>query len=138
MQYFADASTRDRVRYRKMPRVVGVFGSPDRLLMIGIGRKIGRAGDDIAVWSLRIGAAEVPGYWTIIDGKFVPVEYAGPVQYRALGKLWKALHAVGFLGVCGSLSSTITAWIIGDPGHGNQFVVAGLLVASWSRSVHSP
>ena len=114
MQYFTDVSTRGRVLYRKIPSLVGVFESPDCLLMIGTARKVGRTGDDMSIWSLRVRLADIPGRWNIIDGKFVPVEDSQPSLNRtlpvehpamriqtsqAIGKAWNVLRLLGFLGV---------------------------------------
>jgi hypothetical protein len=41
---------------------------------IGIASAIGRTEGGLAVWSLNIDGADVPGRWIIVDGRFVPVE----------------------------------------------------------------
>jgi hypothetical protein len=43
---------------------------------IGMASAIGRTECGLAVWSLNMDGADVPGRWIIIDGRFVPVERA--------------------------------------------------------------
>jgi hypothetical protein len=129
MEYFADASTRGHVRYREMPNFVGVFESPHPLVMIGFARKVGRTADDMAVWSLRVDTVDVPGYWVIVDRRFVPVEYSAPIWYLAFAKFWNALQVAGFFGVRGGLAWAITIWITGDEDQVNRFLMPGVSVA---------
>jgi hypothetical protein len=145
MQYFTDASKQGCVRYSQISGIVGVFGSPDCLLMIGTARKVDRTGDDLAVWSLRVHLVPIPGHWTIIDGKFVPVDSSTQAKYSPLppdehtampivttqanGKTWKALQGLGFLSLCGSITWTVTTWSVGVPGQINRLAITGAWIA---------
>jgi hypothetical protein len=71
MIYFTDASLTGYVRYGELPRVIGVFDSPDRLLMIGTSEEVGPMWNGMALWSLTVRGTQVPGRFIIIDGKFV-------------------------------------------------------------------
>jgi hypothetical protein len=71
MIYFTDASMTGRVKYGWLPRVIGVFDSPVRLLMIGTSEEVGLTGDGLAIWSLTVRGTRIPGRFIIIDGKFV-------------------------------------------------------------------
>jgi hypothetical protein len=43
---------------------------------IGLASEIGRNEDGLALWSLHVHGADVPGHCVIIDGRFVAVEDA--------------------------------------------------------------
>jgi hypothetical protein len=47
---------------------------------IGLASEIGRTEGGLAVWSLPVHGADVPGRWVIIDRRFVAVENAAAVR----------------------------------------------------------
>ena len=76
MEYFTNASGPGPVRYGQLPGSIGVLETLDKPMPIGIASAIGRTEGGLAVWSLNVDGADVPGRWVIIDGRFVPVERA--------------------------------------------------------------
>jgi hypothetical protein len=74
MEYFTNASGLGLVRYGQLPGSIGVLQAPDKPMPIGMASAIGRTEGGLAVWSLNVDGADVPGRWVIIDGRFVPVE----------------------------------------------------------------
>jgi hypothetical protein len=75
-EYFTNASTSGPVRYGQLPGSIGVLEAPDKPMPIGMASQIGRTEGGLAVWSLNVDGADVPGRWVIIDGRFVPTERA--------------------------------------------------------------
>ena len=75
MEYFTNASGPGPVRYGQLPGSIGVLEAPDKPMPIGMASAIGRTEGGLAVWSLNVDGADVPGRWVIIDGRFVPVEH---------------------------------------------------------------
>jgi hypothetical protein len=76
MEYFTNASGPGPVRYGQLPGSIGVLEAPDQPMPIGMASATGRTEGGLAVWSLNVVGADVPGRWVIIDGRFVPVERA--------------------------------------------------------------
>jgi hypothetical protein len=76
MEYFTNASVAGPVRYGQLPGSIGVLEALDKPMPIGMASTIGRTEGGLAVWSLNVDGADVPGRWVIIDGRFVPVERA--------------------------------------------------------------
>ena len=72
--YFTNASASGPVRYGQLPGSIGVLEALDKPMPIGMASAIGRTEGGLAVWSLNVDGADVPGRWVIIDGRFVPVE----------------------------------------------------------------
>jgi hypothetical protein len=77
-RYFAHISLTGPVRGGRLPGSIGVLEALDKPVPIGIASAIGRTKGGLAVWSLNVDGAEVPGRWVIIDGRFVPVESDRP------------------------------------------------------------
>jgi hypothetical protein len=74
MESFTNASASGPVRYGQLPGSIGVLEALDKPMPIGMASQIGRTEGGLAVWSLNVDGAEVPGRWVIIDGRFVPAE----------------------------------------------------------------
>ena len=53
---------------------IAVLESPQRPLPIGAAKEIGMTSKGVAVWNLRVHGENVPGLFTIVDGRFVAVE----------------------------------------------------------------
>jgi hypothetical protein len=72
MEYFTNACTRGRVRYRQLvASAIGVLEAPDNDTPIGMAFHAGRSTDGLALWRLKVRGADVPGQWAVIDGQFV-------------------------------------------------------------------
>jgi hypothetical protein len=76
MEYFTNASGPGPVRYGQLPGSIGVLEAPDKPMPIGLASAVGRTEGGLAVWSLNVDSADVPGRWVIVDGRFVPLERA--------------------------------------------------------------
>ena len=74
MEYFTNASASGPIRYGQLPGSIGVLEALDKPMPIGMASAIGRTEGGLAVWSLNVDGADVPGRWVIVDGRFVPVE----------------------------------------------------------------
>jgi hypothetical protein len=74
MQYFTNIGVADPVRPGQLPGSIGVLESLDKPMPLGIASEIGRTERGLAVWSLRVHGADVPGRWVIIDRRFVAVD----------------------------------------------------------------
>jgi hypothetical protein len=70
MTYFTDASTKGRVFFAQLPWVIGVIEEPNTRLLVGTAMRRGRSADGLALWSLKVRGADIPGRWVIIDGMF--------------------------------------------------------------------
>ncbi|MFI5458518.1 MAG: hypothetical protein ACHRXM_24055 [Isosphaerales bacterium] len=55
---------------------IAVLEALDKPMPIGIASAIGRTEGGLAVWSLRVHGADLPGRWVIVDGRFAAVEGA--------------------------------------------------------------
>jgi hypothetical protein len=77
MEYFTNASTQGRVRYRQLvASAIGVIEAADKNVLIGMAYHIGRSTDGLALWRLKVQGADVPGKFIIEDGRFDLVEPA--------------------------------------------------------------
>jgi hypothetical protein len=74
--YFTDACTRGPVHCSQLPDRIGVLEAAENTRPIGIASEIGRTHAGLAVWSLRVHGADVPGRWVIVDGRFLAIEDA--------------------------------------------------------------
>jgi hypothetical protein len=74
--YFTNISASWPVRYDQLPGSIGVLEALDKPMPIGMASTIGWTEGDLAIWSLRVHGADVPGRWVIVDRRFVPVEGA--------------------------------------------------------------
>ena len=70
MTYFTDASTKGRVFFAQLPWVIGIIEEPNTRLLVGTAMKRGRTADGLALWSLKVRGADIPGRWVIVDGMF--------------------------------------------------------------------
>jgi hypothetical protein len=77
MNYFTDANTKGRVRYRQLvASAIGVLEAPGKQASIGMAYHAGRSADGLALWRLKVHGADVPGEFIIVDGQFIGVEAA--------------------------------------------------------------
>jgi hypothetical protein len=74
MKYFTTASTKSRVRYNQISWTIGVRDSGDYPMPIGQANQVGKTADGLALWALRVKAADVPGRFIIVDGALIEVE----------------------------------------------------------------
>jgi hypothetical protein len=72
--YFTNIGIAGPVRSGQLPGSIGVLESLDKPMPIEIASEVGRTERGLAVWSLRVRGADVPGRWVIIDRRFVAVE----------------------------------------------------------------
>jgi hypothetical protein len=84
--YFTNAATRGRVRYRQLPGSIGVLGSPDNHMPIGIVSQIGRTEGDRAVRGLQVQDVDVPGGLVIVDRRFIAVEQGLALNWSGLDR----------------------------------------------------
>jgi hypothetical protein len=63
-------------RVGRLPGSIGVLEALDKPMPIGMASAIGQTEGGLAVWSLNVDGADVPGRWVIIDRRFVPAERA--------------------------------------------------------------
>jgi hypothetical protein len=70
---FAHISYRGPVKYGQVPSAICVLEAIDQFMPIG--EATCRSWDEsgLAVWTLRIGKAEIPGRWVIVDSEFNPI-----------------------------------------------------------------
>lgn len=66
------------MRYGQVPGSTGVLEALDRFMPIGEASCRTHDGNRLAVWTLRIGKAEIPGRWVIIDREFRAAECENP------------------------------------------------------------
>jgi hypothetical protein len=72
MEYFTNACTKGRVRYRQLvASAIGILDSPDNNMAIGMAFHSGRSTDGLALWRLKVRGADLPGRWVVIDGQFI-------------------------------------------------------------------
>jgi hypothetical protein len=72
MAYFANISPAGPIRHGQLPFSIGVLGSPDKLMPIGMASPVGRTADGLATWELVVDGVAVPGRWIIVDREFRP------------------------------------------------------------------
>jgi hypothetical protein len=78
MEYYTNACTRGRVRYRQLvASAIGILESPENNVPIGMAFHDGRSTDGLALWRLKVRGVDVPGRWIIIDGQFVELGDSG-------------------------------------------------------------
>jgi hypothetical protein len=94
VDYFTNASNKGRVRYRHLADSIGVMESPDNPMPVGMVSAIDRTEDRVAVWSLRVHGADVPGRRVIVDRKFVAPKLT--LRYSIRGWTILVAHAVAF------------------------------------------
>jgi hypothetical protein len=71
MEYYTNACTRGRVRYRQLvASAIGILEAPANNVPIGMAFHAGRSTDGLALWRLKVRGADVPGLWIIIHGQF--------------------------------------------------------------------
>jgi hypothetical protein len=58
----------------RLSGLIGTVEAPDKPMPNGSASAVGRIEGGLAVWSLRVRGANVPGRWAIIDGWLVAVE----------------------------------------------------------------
>jgi hypothetical protein len=76
--YFTNFGPRSGpVRDRDGHSTIGVLGSPDNNMPIGMALGNGRTEDGVAIWRLIVRGAEVPGRWVNLDLEFRPVSPGG-------------------------------------------------------------
>jgi hypothetical protein len=71
MEYFTKAQTDSTVPRYALPFMIDVFDSPAADKPVGKAVEVRRTADGQAVWRLIIENANVPGHFSILDGKFV-------------------------------------------------------------------
>jgi hypothetical protein len=76
MPYFTDAITTGTVRSGEYPFAMGVLPESDARIPIGIAFEVGITENGFAVWRLKVAGEQVPGWFIIENGLFVPVEPA--------------------------------------------------------------
>jgi hypothetical protein len=74
MQYFTDAIIEKCIRWGQSPFLIGVFGSPNDHMPIGVAREIGGSDTNTPAWSIRVRGVAVPGRFVVVDGEFKAVE----------------------------------------------------------------
>ena len=62
------------VRFGQLPGSIGVLKALDKPMPSGMASLIGRTEGGLAVWSLNVHGADVPGRWIMIARRFVPLE----------------------------------------------------------------
>ena len=70
MRYFTNASRIGAVRYRELPSSIGIVDAATNQ-SVGIASQVGRNEEGLAVWLLRVRGVDVPGRFTILNGRFV-------------------------------------------------------------------
>jgi hypothetical protein len=78
-RYCTNASRSGAVHYQQLPSSISIFESATNL-PVGIASQISRNDQGLAVWLLRVRGVDVPGRFTILDGRFVrePVQVDPP------------------------------------------------------------
>jgi hypothetical protein len=74
MEYYTTASKKGRVRYNQISWTIGVGDSGGYPVPIGQANQVGKSDDGLALWTLRVSGADVPGRFIIVDGRFVEFE----------------------------------------------------------------
>jgi hypothetical protein len=62
-----------RVRCDQLSHTIGAADKPGYVMPIGQANQVGKTDDGLALWALRVKAADVPGRFIIVDGRFVEV-----------------------------------------------------------------
>ena len=73
-EYFTTASQTGRVRDNQIHWTIGVGESDGFPMPVGQANQVGKTADGLALWALRVKAADVPGRFIIVDGRFVEVD----------------------------------------------------------------
>jgi hypothetical protein len=69
-RYLAQISQKGPVKYGDVPSASGVLEVIDNLMPIGEAQCKTWDERGLAVWTIRIGQAEIPGCWVIFDREF--------------------------------------------------------------------
>jgi hypothetical protein len=81
--YFTNIGpTKGPLRYRDVPGAIGVLESPDNPMPIGMAMCRGWDRAGLAVWTLTIRGADVPGRWIIVDREFRTAEIPSDLHRR--------------------------------------------------------
>ena len=72
MRYLAHISQVGAVKYGQLPGSIGVLEASDRFMPVGEAHCVTWDERGLAVWELRIGGHEIPGYFVIVDREFRP------------------------------------------------------------------
>jgi hypothetical protein len=70
MNYFTLASRKGFVGWRQFPFPLCVVESPEKSEMIGLAAEVGLTRNLRAVWQLQVRGLDVPGLFTLVDGRF--------------------------------------------------------------------
>jgi hypothetical protein len=75
VRYFTNAGpARGPLLYGTTPEAIGVLDAPGKLIPIGIAQCIGQDAAGLALWSLSVHGADMPGRWVVVDREFHPAE----------------------------------------------------------------
>jgi hypothetical protein len=70
--YFTNVKLRGPILYHELECAIGVLESADGSRSIGVASPSGGNTDGLALWSLHVDGAHVPGLFTIVNGRFEP------------------------------------------------------------------
>jgi hypothetical protein len=70
MRYFTRANTSGRVRGGQLTRLFPVLDAPGSDVQIGFALEVNETEDGAALFMLRVNGANLPGRWTVTNGRF--------------------------------------------------------------------
>jgi hypothetical protein len=73
--YYASAPIQGVAQFRQVPFAVGIKKSPVASEPIGLALEHDKTTKGIAIWRLIVRRAPVPGFFTLADGTFQPLEW---------------------------------------------------------------
>jgi hypothetical protein len=73
MMYVTNVGGPGCVTFRQIPGSIAVLDAVRSGVLVGLASASGQTDDGFALWSLRVGDADLPGRWIIVDRKFVSI-----------------------------------------------------------------
>jgi hypothetical protein len=70
MHYFTSVSDSERVRGGQLPGSIPVMNAPGSDVQVGIALEVSETAQGAALWMLCVNGADLPGRWTLTDGRF--------------------------------------------------------------------
>jgi hypothetical protein len=81
MSYYANAGpARGPSRYGDVPGAVGVLEALEKPMPIGMALCVGWDTAGLAVWTLTVHGADLPGRWVVVDREFRPATGPDPAR----------------------------------------------------------
>jgi hypothetical protein len=70
MHYFTSVSDSGRVRGGQLPGSIPVMDAPGSDVQVEIALEVSETAQGAALWMLRVNGVDLPGRWTLTNGRF--------------------------------------------------------------------